>query len=542
LRNAGVTGLGITTDIDGEMRDASPDIGADELQIVGNPGTLVFSSATYSVDESGPTATITINRTGGSDGTVTVQYASSPGTATGGASCGGSVDYVNTSGTATFVNGDTSETFTVPICQDPTDEPDETVNLALSNATGGAVIGSPANAVLTILDDDPTLIGAFSISDVRAFEGNAGAVNFMFTVTYAGGSGPASVQYGSANGTAVSGVDYLPAGGTLNFAAVGSQNVTVVVNSDVAKEANETFFVNLSSPSGATIADGTGVGIIIDEDRAYVADFDRDLETDVSVFRPSNGVWYVRASTSKGALVVAFGLTGDVPVPGDYDGDGIADYAVWRPSTGVWHRILSTDSSVLSTAWGASTDKPVQGDYDGDGKTDLAVFRPSTGEWWVLRSSTGTSSTAIFGQNGDRPIQGDYDGDAKTDLAVFRNGTWHIARSGDGSVLSVVWGISTDLPISGDFDGDGKFDLAVYRDGVWWIFRSLTGEVQAVNWGSATDVPTPGDYDGDGTTDVMIFRPSNGSWIGLRSSNGSTFGLIWGISEDLPIPAAYVHP
>jgi hypothetical protein len=546
MRNVGTAGLGITTDIDGETRDGSPDIGADELQIVGNPGTLQFSAPTYSVGEAGPVATITVTRTGGSDGTVGAQYATSNGTATGGASCTGGIDYVTTSGTVTFVGGDTSETFTVPICNDLLDEPDETLNLALSNPTGGAVLGSPSSAVLTITDDDLPGSGTISINDVRAFEGNAGAVNFQFTVTYSGSSGPASVQYATANGTAVSGVDYLPASGTISFGSAGIPGpqtaiVTVVVNSDIAKEANETFFVNLSNPTGATISDGQGVGIIIDEDRAYVADFDRDLETDVSVFRPSNGVWYVRESTSKGAAVVAFGQAGDVPVPGDYDGDGLADYAVWRPSNGVWYRILSTNSSVASTAWGASTDKPVQGDYDGDGKTDLAIFRPSTGEWWILRSSTGTSAVAVFGQNGDRPIQGDYDGDAKTDLAVFRNGTWHIARS-SGTVLSVVWGIGSDLPVSGDFDGDGKFDLAVYRNGVWWIYRSLTGEVQAVNWGSATDIPTPGDYDGDGTTDVMIYRPSNGNWIGIRSSNGSTFGLVWGIAEDLPIPAAYVHP
>jgi hypothetical protein len=61
----------------------------------------------------------------------------------------------------------------------------------------------------------------------------------------------------------------------------------VVVNSDVAKEANETFFVNLSSPTGATIADGQGVGIIIDEDRSYVSDFDLDHVADFSVFRAS---------------------------------------------------------------------------------------------------------------------------------------------------------------------------------------------------------------------------------------------------------------
>lgn len=548
--NDGATGLGITTDIDGQTRDANPDIGADEIIIVGTPGSLQFSSATYSVGEAGPVATITVTRTGGSDGTVTAQYASTNGTATGGASCTAGIDYVNTNGTVTFVNGDTSETFDVPICQDPTDEPDETVNLGLSGATGGATIGTPSTAVLTIVDDDIGILGSLSINDVRLFEGNAGAQNAVFTVTYNGPPVPVTVNYSTANGTAVSGVDYLPASGTVSFNApilgpegipAQTQTITVVVNSDVAKEANETFFVNLSSPSGATITDGQGVGIIIDEDRPYVADYDRDLVSDFSVFRPSESVWYVRESASGVANVVPFGTTGDIAVPGDYDGDGLADFAVWRPSTGEWYRLRSSDSSVTITAWGAGTDKPVQGDYDGDGKTDLAIFRPSTGEWWVLRSSNGASATATFGISTDRPIQGDYDGDGMTDLAVYRSGTWFIARS-SGTVLTANWGNATDLPISGDFDGDGKFDLAIYRDGDWWILKSLTGTGGATPWGNATDVPAPADYDGDGTTDIAIFRPSTGQWHVVRSSNGSTFGLLWGLSGDVPVPSAYVHP
>ncbi|MBA3352513.1 MAG: hypothetical protein H0U23_08845, partial [Blastocatellia bacterium] len=192
MRNMGVAGTGIITDIDGETRDATPDIGADELPAIGMPGTLQFSAPTYSVGESGPVATITVTRTGGTDGIVTAQYATvAGGTATGGASCGAGIDYVNTSGTVTFVGGDNSETFTVPICSDSTFEPDETVNMALSNPTGGATIGTPATAVLTITDDDP-MPGSLSINDVRMFEGDSGKVVMVFTVSYAGSPVPVS--------------------------------------------------------------------------------------------------------------------------------------------------------------------------------------------------------------------------------------------------------------------------------------------------------------------------------------------------------------
>ena len=548
LLGMGVAGTGITTDIDGQTRDAMPDIGADEIPAGANPGSLQFSNATYSGGEGAGPFTVTVTRTGGTAGTVSVQYATSNGTATGGGSCGAGIDYVTTSGTLTFLDGETSKTFNVTICNDTDDEPNETINYTLSNPTGGAVLGTPSTAVQTIIDDDAGPAGSFSINDVRIKEGNSGAVNAVFTITYNGPVVPVSVQYATANGTATAGVDYLAASGTVTFNSAApeglpapqTQTVTVVINSDVVKEANETFFVNLSSPTGATIADSQGVGIIIDEDRAYVADFDLDKLSDFSVYRPSEGRWYVLRSSDATPEIVDFGVSTDIAVPGDYDGDGLADYALFRPSTGEWYRILSATATKVVSSWGAAGDKPVQGDYDGDGKTDLAIFRPSTGFWWVLRSSNGTSFAAPFGISTDRPVQGDYDGDAKTDLAVYRDGAWYISRSSDGAVQSANWGLAADKPVSGDFDGDGKFDLAIYRNGAWWTLNSLDGTSSVAALGLSTDIPVPADYDGDGTTDRAVFRPSNGDWYVLRSSNGTLTGVHWGISGDVPVPAAYL--
>lgn len=541
-----VTGTGITTDIDGEMRDAMPDIGADELPPVPMPGVLQFSSATYSVGEAGGTVTLTVTRTGGTDGAVTADYALGGGTATGGASCGGAVDYVNTGGTVSFANGETSKTFNVTICSDTVFEGDETFNATLSNAQGGATIGTPNPATVTIVDDDP-VPGTLSVNDVRVTEGNSGTVNATFTVTYTGSNVPVSVQYATANGTAVAGSDYVATTGTLNFGlTVGTQSgiptqtqtVSVVVNGDTLKEANETFFLNLSNPTNATITDGQGVGIIVDEDRSYVSDFDRDLKADFSVFRPSEGLWYVLQSTNSTPKIVPLGSNGDRPVPGDYDGDGFTDYAIFRD--GAWYILLSSNSSLQIVSWGLTGDKPVQGDYDGDGKTDVAIYRPSTGTWWVIRSSDSNSFAVPFGISTDRPVQGDYDGDAKTDVAVYRDGTWYILQSSNGSVRIQNWGLATDKPVSGDFDGDGKFDLAVFRDGDWWIISSLTGASGSVHWGATGDIPVSADYDQDGTTDVAIFRPSSGDWYVLRSSNGVPIVIHWGLNGDIPTPAAYL--
>ena len=120
---------------------------------VPSPGQLQFASSNFDGSEITGAATITVNRAGGSLGAVTVNYATSNGTATGGASCSTGVDYISTSGTISFADGESSaKTFPVTICDDTLFDPDETVNLTLSNPTGGATLGSLSSATLRIGD------------------------------------------------------------------------------------------------------------------------------------------------------------------------------------------------------------------------------------------------------------------------------------------------------------------------------------------------------------------------------------------------------
>lgn len=550
LLGMGVSGTGVTTDIDGQTRDTPPDIGADEIPAATTPGTVQFNSATYSVGEAAGTVTLTITRTGGSFGAISATFSTiNSGLATGGAACTAGVDYISiTNGTVNWADGDTApKTFNVTICNDTEWEgfEPEFFDASITATTGGATIGTPNPATVTIIDDDPAPPGVLRVDDVRVTEGNTGGANAVFTVSCLRlvGAPPCSVNYATANGTAVAGVDYLAASGTLNFGSSLTQTVTVPIIGETIKEANETFFLNLSNPVNASIVDSQGVGIIIDEDRAYVADFDRDWYSDLSVYRPgAAGGWYILQSASNSPNIVAFGTTGDRPVPGDYDGDGKTDVAVFRPSTGTWYVLSSLSASVQITNWGTTGDKPVQGDYDGDGKTDVAVFRPSTGTWWIIRSSDSGTYTVPFGISTDTLVQGDYDGDFKTDQAVYRNGTWYIKLSSNGSVVTQNFGLASDTPISGDFDGDGKYDLAIFRSssGDFWVLSSLNGTAGFVHWGQTGDIPVPADYDRDGTTDFAIFRPSTGEWYILRSSNGSYFSLQWGINGDIPIPSAYL--
>jgi len=224
-------------------------------------GLLQLSSATYTVSESGGTATITVNRINGTNGPVSVQYATADGTATAGA------DYTATSGVLNWADGDSAaKTFTIPILEDTVDEAVETVNVAISNATGGAGLAGPTSASLSISDNDPT--PSLTINDVSQAEGNAGTSNFTFTVTLSAASGQTvTVNYATANTTAQAGSDYVATNGLLTFfPGQTTRPITVPVNGDPQFESNETFVVNLSGATNATINKSFGTATIVNDD------------------------------------------------------------------------------------------------------------------------------------------------------------------------------------------------------------------------------------------------------------------------------------
>ena len=134
------------------------------------PGTLQFSSATYSVSENVGTATISVTRSSGSLGAVSIDYTTSDGTASDGS------DYTLSSGTLSWSDGDaTAKTISVSIIDDTDEESDETVNLTLSNPLGGATLGTQSTAVLTITDNDTSDGGG---------GGSSGGGCFISTATF----------------------------------------------------------------------------------------------------------------------------------------------------------------------------------------------------------------------------------------------------------------------------------------------------------------------------------------------------------------------
>jgi hypothetical protein len=273
-------------------------------------------------------------------------------------------------------------------------------------------------------------------------------------------------------------------------------------------------------------------------------DYDGDHRSDISVFRPSDGNWYLQRSTT-GFSGVNFGISSDRIVPADYDGDGKTDVAVWRPThaDGTWYIANSSDGSFTVSLFGVGGDLPAPADYDGDGKADLAVFRPVTGTWYIANSSSAAFTVNQFGTMGDKPTIGDFDGDGKSDIGVFRpsNGTWYRINSSDGQFSAEQFGISSDKIVTADYDGDSRSDIAVYRpsSGAWYIRNSADGTFTALAFGIEEDVPSPGDFDGDGRADIAVFRPSSGTWYIANSSNGSFTIYQFGTSEDRPTQNAF---
>ncbi|MBD2492629.1 Calx-beta domain-containing protein, partial [Aulosira sp. FACHB-615] len=259
------------------------------------PGTIAFSQATYSVNENGtPISQVTLTRTGGSDGEVSVLLTPSGGSAT------APDDYNNTPITVIFTNAETSKTVSIPIVNDSKFEANETINLILSNATGGATIGIQNNATLTIVNDDPFLPGAIAFSAANYSVNEDGTPINQVTLTRTGGSdGEISVLLTPSNGSATAPNDYNNTPITVIFAdGEISKTVTVPIVDDTKFEANETVTLSLSNPTGgATLAtqqtatltiinnDAPQQGILAFSNPTYIINEDGTTANQITVIR-----------------------------------------------------------------------------------------------------------------------------------------------------------------------------------------------------------------------------------------------------------------
>ena len=185
--------------------------------------------------------------------TVTVDYATSNGTATAGN------DYTSKSGTLTFQAGEIEKTVSVPITDDTTDDDGETLTLTLSNPSGAEVADATATGTIVAA---PTLAAELSVADAQATEGENATLDFVVTLNPAA-SDTVTVDYATSDGTATAGDDYTDTSGTLTFAAGETEKtVSVPITDDTVADDGETLTLTLSGASGAEVSYAKATGTI----------------------------------------------------------------------------------------------------------------------------------------------------------------------------------------------------------------------------------------------------------------------------------------
>lgn len=255
--NSAVLIGGDFTEVDGLPRNRIARLHGDERFRL---NTLQFSAATYTVAEDARVATITVVRAGDLSQPVQVSYHTSDGTAIAGQ------DYDQARGTLSFAPGETTKTFPVRIHDDDLGEGDLTVNLHLTDLPPGYSLTARLNAVLIIVDNESAVAFTAAAYNVRESDGAA-----TITVRRTGPTNTVvSVEYATADGTAVAGQDYQPAAGTLVFeAGVTEQRFEVPVLNNNRVDGDRTVRLALTNPQGGAVLGRLGSALltILDDDR-----------------------------------------------------------------------------------------------------------------------------------------------------------------------------------------------------------------------------------------------------------------------------------
>jgi len=210
------------------------------------------------VSEENGVANVLISLSAPAPAPITVNYTTTNGSAVNG------TDYVTQTGTVTIPTGSTSATVSIPLINDATPENTESFQLTITNATGGIV--TDPQGTITITDPDKVVLPTISINDITVNE-SAGSANLTVSLS-APSSTPVTFTYFTANGSAISGIDYITQSNTITIPA-GSTTATIILPlvDDNNPESTENFVVNIGSVQGATIADNQGTVTILDSDK-----------------------------------------------------------------------------------------------------------------------------------------------------------------------------------------------------------------------------------------------------------------------------------
>ncbi len=324
---------------------------------LGDEGTATAGALTFTVRLASPAVA-----------PASIDFATVDGTAVAG------VDYQPVSGTLDFVVGQLSKTVIVNLIPDAEVEPDETYRLVLSNPEG-AVIGD-AEGVGTIRNDD----AAISIADVLRSEGHSGTTSMTFTVSLSTNARqPITVDWTTAElappatAAATSGVDFLPASGTLSF-TTGSSSRTVIVPivGDTADEPTERFRVLLSNAVGGTITDGEAIGTIRDDDGPTIVSVEPAAGTQI----PALSTFTVRVDATDAAglqrAVLYFGTTQPTRYAAPFEWNVVAPDVTQVTSRTLTVTVYDNENNSRQSSW------TVQITPDDPIPPEVAIACPST--------------------------------------------------------------------------------------------------------------------------------------------------------------------
>lgn len=439
---------------------------ATDLQfIVGPAGALAFSAANFPVGEGAGTATITVERTGGSVGAVTVNYATSNGTALAGS------DYTAASGTLTFAHGVTSQTFLVTLADDSLVESSEAITLTLSSPGGGASLGATSTASITITDNDaaPAISSVSGPADgsYRAGQSLDFTVNYNVAITVTGapslaltvGATSRSAVYLSGSGTSALVFRYTIAAGDTDTDGIASASPLVLnggtIRDGSANDAALTFtapvttavladttapaapvFTGITSDTGASAADH------ITNDPTLILTGTAEPGSTVTITRLSAGT--LGTATANGSGVWSYDYTGTTLGAGDHSFTATAADIAGNTSSVSTVFIVTVDTSVSAPAiTSVSTDT---GSSASDGVTsDTTLMLFGTAEAGssvaVTRAGAGLLGTATASGSGLWSF--DYTGTVLPQGAYLFSA---VATDTSGNVSAV----SADFPVTID--------------------------------------------------------------------------------------------